>query len=56
MDKLNFMKDITLYAVCNEKCEWFRRKGYGGYGNSWTKKFSQARVYNRIGPARVYVR
>lgn len=48
-------KEITLFAVRNEKGEWYRRKGYGGYGKCWVEKFSQARVYNRIGPARALI-
>lgn len=41
-----------LYAVQNEKKQWFRRKGYGGSGDSWVDEFAKARVYQKIGPAR----
>jgi len=44
--------DLTLYAVRNKEGKWFRRKGYGGYGETWTEDFSAARVYNKPGPAR----
>ena len=45
-------EEIALYAVRNSDGKWFRRKGMNGYGETWTLKFSQARIYNRIGPAR----
>lgn len=46
------MDDITIYAVRNSEGKWFRRKGYGGYGETWTDQFSLARIYTKIGPAR----
>lgn len=46
------MEPIVLYAVKNQEGQWFRRKGYGGMGESWTDKFSAARVYQTIGGAR----
>lgn len=42
----------VLYAVQNEKGQWFRRKGYGGYGDTWIDNFASARIYQRIGAAR----
>lgn len=46
---------LTLYAVKNREGKWFRRKGYGGYGETWVADFSKARIYSRIGPARATV-
>lgn len=43
---------LFLYAVRNEKGQWFRRKGYGGSGDTWVDDFAKARIYSRIGPAR----
>lgn len=43
---------VILYAIQNEKNQWFRRKGYGGYGDTWVNDFSLARIYQKIGPAR----
>lgn len=48
-------EEIALYAVRNSEGKWFRRKGMNGYGETWTLKFSQARIYNKIGPARAVV-
>ena len=31
---------------------WFRRKGYGGSGDSWVTEFHKARIFARIGGAR----
>ena len=36
---------ITLYLVRNREGRYFRRKGYGGAGESWTEDIAQARVY-----------
>lgn len=43
---------IDLYAIRNQEGKWFRRKGYGGYGETWVDDVKKARVYTRIGPAR----
>lgn len=43
---------LEVYAVQNREGKWFRRKGYGGSGESWVDRFSAARIYNKIGPAR----
>lgn len=46
---------LELYAVRNQEGQWFRRKGYGGYGETWVDDFKLARIYNKIGPARAIV-
>jgi hypothetical protein len=43
---------ITRYAVRNSEGKWFRSKGYGGYGDTWTDDSSKARLYGKMGPAR----
>jgi len=47
--------EIKLYAVRNAEGQWFRRKGYGGYGKTWVDNFSAARIWNKIGHARAQV-
>lgn len=44
--------NIELYAVKNNEGKWFRRKGYGGSGETWVEDFTSARIYTKIGPAR----
>jgi hypothetical protein len=41
-----------MYAVRNKQGQWFRRKGYGGYGSNWVDDIAQARIYLKPGPAR----
>ena len=43
---------LCLYAVRNREGKWFRRKGYGGYGETWVDDFARARIYTRPGGAR----
>jgi hypothetical protein len=43
---------FDLFAVRNREGKWFRRKGYGGTGDSWVEEFARARIYTKIGPAR----
>ncbi len=47
--------NLEFFAVRNEKGQWFRRKGYGGYGDSWVSDIKKARIYNKIGGARTTV-
>jgi hypothetical protein len=49
------MEQLELYAVRNQEGQWFRRKGYGGYGKTWVDDFKLARIYSKIGPARAIV-
>jgi hypothetical protein len=44
--------ELRFYAVKNKDGQWFRRKGYGGGGESWVDKLSQARIYTKPGGAR----
>lgn len=43
---------LSFYAVRNRDGLWFRRKGYGGYGESWVKDLKLARFYGKPGSAR----
>src|SRR4030043_1568 len=44
--------ELKFYAVRNKDGQWFRRKGYGGYGESWVDDNLQARIFNKPGSAR----
>lgn len=44
-----------FYVVRNDEGEFFRRKGFSGGGNSWSKDPKRARVYTEIGKARAVV-
>jgi hypothetical protein len=46
---------LVLYAVRNKEGKWFRRKGFGGYGDTWVEDFYKARVYAKVGGARSVV-
>jgi hypothetical protein len=45
----------VVYMVRNKDGLWFRRKGYGGYGESWTNDQTLARLYGRVAGARTVV-
>lgn len=47
--------NLELYAVMNSSGQFFRAKGYGGYGESWVSDINKAKIYARIGPARSIV-
>jgi len=46
------VEGFEFYAVRNQDGQWFRAKGYGGYGSSWTDDPKRARIYQKIGQAR----
>lgn len=46
--------ELRFYLVVNEDGMFFRNKGIDGYGNTWVE-IKNARVYNKIGPARACV-
>lgn len=54
-DIKNQLDDIKFYAVRNKDGKWFRRKGYGGYGETWVDDLKSARIYNKPGPARAQI-
>lgn len=43
---------LNFYLVRNKEGNWFRSKGYGGFGSSWTDNVRSARAYARPGPAK----
>ena len=46
------MEPLELFAIQNKEGQWFRRKGYGGYGPSWVDDFKLARIYTNPRGAR----
>jgi len=48
-------EELKFYAIRNRDGQWFRRKGYGGYGESWVEEITKARIFNKIGPARAQI-
>lgn len=46
------IEHLDFYLVRNQEGKWFRRKGYGGSGDTWVDDIHKARVYARLGPAR----
>lgn len=47
--------ELFFYVVRNSDGDFFRAKGYGGYGKTWVSEIIKARVYTKIGPARAAV-
>ncbi len=47
--------EIAFYAVQNSDGKFFRRKGYGGSGDTWVEGLKTARVWTKIGGARATV-
>jgi hypothetical protein len=47
--------ELFFYVVRNSDGDFFRAKGYGGYGKTWVSEITKARVYTKIGPARASV-
>ena len=43
---------LVMYAVRNKDGQYFRAKGYGGYGETWVDALSKARIYPRPAQAR----
>jgi hypothetical protein len=43
---------VKFYAIINSENKFFRRKGYGGYGESWTEDLGRARIYAKPGGAK----
>jgi hypothetical protein len=49
------MNDVAFYVVQNSEGKYFRRKGYGGSGNSWVEEIEKARVWVTLAGARTVV-
>ncbi len=52
---MNNFEDLEFFAVRNKDGQWFHRKGYSGSGETWREDVQEARIYNKIGPARAQV-
>ena len=39
----NELNQLEFYAVRNREGQWFHRKGYSGYGETWVEDVEQAR-------------
>jgi len=52
---MNELLNLDVYVVRNKEGKFFRRKGYGGGGNTWVDDIATARIYVKIGPARACV-
>jgi hypothetical protein len=46
------ISELELYVVMNSTGQFFRAKGYGGYGNTWVNDIKKAKTYSKIGQAR----
>lgn len=46
------VESLELFIVMNEQGKFFRAKGYGGYGDTWTDSIKKAKSYGSIGQAR----
>jgi len=43
---------LSVYVVRNKDGQYFRAKGYGGYGDTWVDEISKCKIYPKIGSAR----
>lgn len=46
---------MNLYVLRNKAGQFFKSKGFGGYGPSWREKLEDAKFYTKIGPAKAQV-
>ena len=44
--------ELSVYVVRNKDGQFFRAKGYGGYGDTWVDEISKCKIYPKIGSAR----
>jgi hypothetical protein len=44
--------ELVLYAVRSQQGQYFRAKGYQGYGESWVDTLQEAKIYGKIGMAK----
>jgi hypothetical protein len=57
MSKENGIKEelkepLVLYVVRNSSGQFYRSKGYGGYGSSWVDSINKAKIYGKPSGAR----
>lgn len=43
---------MKIYVVRNSDGQYFRSKGFGGYGKTWVDKLESARLYTKLGQAK----
>lgn len=46
---------MEFYAIRSQDGKWFRRKGYGGYGENWVDDIKKARIFTKPGGARAQI-
>jgi hypothetical protein len=46
------LADLKMYLVRNSSGQFYRRVGYGGYGECWTADVAKASVWTKLGTAR----
>jgi len=46
------LTELELFVVQNQSGQYFRAKGYGGYGDTWVSDIKKAKIYTKIGTAR----
>jgi hypothetical protein len=51
-DQLEKIAALKFYLLMNHEGLFFRRKGYGGVGDSWVAETATARIYTNIRGAR----
>lgn len=51
----NPFDNLQLYVIRNSDGQFYRAKGYGGYGQTWVDDVSKAKVYTKLGTARAQV-
>lgn len=49
------MESLEFFVVVNSEGKYFRRKGYGGSGDTWVTSITTARVWTKITGARATV-
>lgn len=49
------INSIAFFVVQNSEGKFFRRKGYGGHGDTWVDGLATARVWTKISGARSIV-
>jgi len=57
MDQENISGEemLELFAIKNSDGQYFRAKGYCGYGKTWVDELKKARIWTKIGVARAQV-
>lgn len=49
------IEDLKFYAVRNNEAKYFRRKGYHGWGETWTDDLAKIRIWTKLSHARACV-